>query len=53
MDEDRAGQGATIQISKLSHATKYVPVSFGKDLNDFYLLSGYHTVRTWVNELIE
>lgn len=53
MDEDKAGQGASAQISRLSQAMKRVQVPHGKDLNEFYLFAGQNSVVNWINKLIE
>ena len=53
MDDDQAGQGASDQIAGLSQATRCIQVPHGKDVNDFYLFSGYEIVRKWISTFIE
>jgi DNA primase len=53
MDEDNAGQGAVEQIRNLSRAVTCIQVPYGKDVNDFYRLSGREIIRNWISELIE
>ena len=52
MDNDKAGQGASEKITGLSQATQPIQVPYGKDENEFYLLSGHETVYKWITELI-
>lgn len=53
MDEDQAGQGTSEKIAGLSQATQCIQVPQGKDVNDFYLLSGHEIVRDWINAIID
>lgn len=52
MDDDRAGQGAASQLSKLSRAAQTIQVPQGKDVNDFYLMAGHEAASKWVSGLV-
>lgn len=52
MDEDQAGQGAMVQISKISRAVKHIQVPQGKDVNDYYLLAGHLAILQWISAVL-
>jgi len=53
MDDDQAGQGASEKIAGLSQAAQCIQVPKGKDVNEYYLLSGHEIVRDWISSLIK
>jgi DNA primase len=52
MVDDRAGQEAISQLSQLSQAVKCVQVPHGKDVNDFYLISGDAMIIQWIERIL-
>jgi DNA primase len=53
MDDDQAGRGASEKIAGLSQASQCIHIPMGKDVNDFYLLSGHEIVRDWISAIID
>ena len=53
MDEDQAGDDATVQISNLSQAITGIQVPHGKDVNGFLLHTDIESVHSWIIESIK